>query len=118
MHLLQRVHRTIDLLAEVPGVTQIRMRRHEAHFVNKLPRHLLVNRLPLHPHESFFTLQSTGFAFCPYRVQSEARFVVSLAALGYSVVDHWNVPELSCQIPFAPERSFKGYQGFALCLQV
>jgi putative methyltransferase (TIGR04325 family) len=84
--------------------------------LNKLPTHLLVNRLPLHPAQSFFTLQSTGFAFCPYRVLSEARFVTSLVALGYSVVDRWKVPELNCHIPFAPERSFNGYQGFFLSL--
>lgn len=84
--------------------------------LNKLPPHLLVNRLPLHPTESFFTLQSTGYAFCPYRVLSDSRFVSSVGALGYSVVDRWRVPELNCHIPFAPTYSFDGYQGVFLSL--
>jgi len=86
--------------------------------LNKLPTHLLVNRLPLHPTESFFTLQSTGVAFCPYRVLSEPRFEASVTALGYSVVDRWRVPELSCHIPFAPTRSFDGYQGVMFSLRL
>ena len=84
--------------------------------LNKLPRHLLVNRLPLHPTESFFTLQN-GDVFSPYRVQSESRFVASVAAHGYSIVDRWKVPELNCRIPFAPAHSFNGYHGFFFSLE-
>ena len=85
--------------------------------LNERPRHLLLNRLPLHARESFYTLQSTGFAFCPYRVSSEARFVGSLAALDYTVIDRWQVTELCCRIPFAPEYTVDSYQGFFLSLQ-
>lgn len=80
--------------------------------LSERPAHMIINRLPLHPTRSFFTLQSIGTAYCPYRVLSEKAFVDEVAALGYSLVDRWRVPDLACEIPFEPEHSFAGYQGF------
>lgn len=76
------------------------------------PKYMIVNRMPLHPTESFFTLQAIGSAFCPYRIDAEADFVNAIASLGYRAVDRWQVPELKCVIPFFPHHSVNGYAGF------
>lgn len=76
------------------------------------PRHIILNLTPLHDRLSYFTLQSIGAAFCPYRISAILDFTKSFEALGYKMVDHWNNPDKSCPIPFYPEHSIEGYHGF------
>jgi putative methyltransferase (TIGR04325 family) len=79
------------------------------------PRHIILNLTPLHDRLSYFTLQSIGAAFCPYRITAILDFTKSFEALGYKMVDHWNNPDKSCPIPFYPEHSLEGYHGFYFC---
>lgn len=76
------------------------------------PRHLLVNLMPLHERHSYFTLQSIGTAFCPYRVTASGEFLKSFDAIGYQLVDSWENPDKKCLIPFHPEHSLDRYHGF------
>lgn len=76
------------------------------------PRHLVLNLLPLHDRLSYFTLQSIGTAFCPYRITALAPFLEAYAALGYRLVDRWRNPERHCDIPFHPDHCLDGYHGF------
>lgn len=78
------------------------------------PRHLLINLLPLHPSQECVTLQSIGTAFCPYAVFHREAFVRQLTLLGYTLVDAWDNPDKSCDIPFHPEASVQGYTGLYL----
>jgi len=80
--------------------------------VESLPRNLILNLLPLHERRSYFTLQSIGTAFCPYRISSAPEFVASLEKLGYSMVDRWENAEKSCEIPFQTDLSLDRYHGF------
>lgn len=80
----------------------------------RTPRHLLLNITPLHEHESFFTLQGIGTAYCPYRITARGEFLGSLAALGYELVDQWENPDKRCEIAFDPGHSIEGYCGFHL----
>ena len=73
---------------------------------------LILNLLPLHPTESFFTLQSIGAAFCPYRVIQFGAFVKSLSQLGYVQRDAWENPDKRCTIAFDPAHSIDRYYGF------
>jgi hypothetical protein len=41
-------------------------------------------------------------------------FLESTASLGYKVIDAWEVPGLSCLVPFHPERSVATYSGLYL----
>ena len=75
------------------------------------PRHLILNLTPLHERESYFTLQSVGTAFCPYRIAAQGEFLKSFDALGYALVDSWENPDKKCEIPFHPERSLDRYHG-------
>ncbi|CAG0882008.1 unnamed protein product [Cyprideis torosa] len=75
------------------------------------PGHLLLNLLPLCDGDGFVTLQNIGTAFCPYRVSNKNEFIASVLALGYELVDQWDNPEKSCNIPFYPEQSLDHYTG-------
>lgn len=79
-----------------------------------LPEHIIVNLTPLHPECAYFTLQSIGTAFCPYRIDVLQQFIGGLTALGYRVRDAWINPDKSCEIPFSPSLSLHHYHGFYL----
>jgi putative methyltransferase (TIGR04325 family) len=76
------------------------------------PRHLLINKLPLYDGATFVTLENTIHSYNPYRVGNRAAFVESIASHGYSVVDEWQTPDVSCHIPLHRERSIDAYSGF------
>ena len=81
------------------------------------PRWLLVNLLPLHDELEYWTVQSIGTAFCPYRIQCKSTFFSELERLGYEVLDVWENPEKRCEVAFAPEHSLDRYFGAALKLR-
>ena len=76
------------------------------------PTHVLVNLVPMHPHEGFFTLQNIGIAICPYRVIGLPEFLDSMAQVGYSVVDRWDITDRNLHVPFHPEHDIDRYYGF------
>lgn len=77
-----------------------------------LPRHLILNKMPVYDGESFVTVQSTGRAFHPYRIYNRAELVAEVAALGYRVVDDWSNREAHCEIPFTQGRDIDAYSGY------
>lgn len=80
------------------------------------PRYILVNHLPVHHSETYFTLQNIGTAYCPYRISSNEDALKGMADLGYTMLDSWMNAEKSCFVPFAPEHSLDNYYGFVLGL--
>lgn len=76
------------------------------------PRRIIVNRAALHPSRSFFTLNSIGVSFCPYRVQAEPEFRAGIERLGYRCVDRWEIPR-AFRVPFEPAYDFDAYVGLA-----
>jgi putative methyltransferase (TIGR04325 family) len=79
------------------------------------PRHLIVQRTPLHARHSFVTIQSVitragQVSFCPYSVPARAGFIGGLLALGYELVDSWEKPR-SLDVPFHPECHVETYSG-------
>jgi putative methyltransferase (TIGR04325 family) len=80
----------------------------------KPPPHLILNLTPLHERVSYFTLQSIGAAYCPYRITAIADFLRGYEALGYRVVDSWENPDKKCEIPFHEDHSLERYYGFYL----
>ena len=79
--------------------------------IGTLPRHLIVNKMPIYDGDSFVTVQSTGRAFHPYRIYNRAAFVAEVTALGYRVVDSWCNREQHCEIPFTRGRDIDAYSG-------
>ena len=80
--------------------------------IGTLPRHLIINKLPMYDGETFVTVQSTGRAFHAYRIYNRAAFVADLTALGYRVVDDWSNREQHCEIPFTRGRDIDAYSGY------
>ncbi|MGN6150982.1 MAG: TIGR04325 family methyltransferase [Lysobacteraceae bacterium] len=76
------------------------------------PRWILVNKQPLHDGDTFVTVQSTGRAFHPYRIDNRAQFIAGIVALGYRVVDDWTNREVSCRIPFVRGHDVEMYSGY------
>jgi len=82
--------------------------------VGTLPRHLIINKLPVYDGETFVTVQSTGRAFHPYRIYNRAAFLAEVTALGYRAVDDWVNREQHCEIPFTRGRDIDAYSGYYL----
>ncbi|HYP74543.1 MAG TPA: methyltransferase, TIGR04325 family [Polyangiaceae bacterium] len=80
--------------------------------LSRRPAHLLINKLPVYDGPTFITLENTIHSYNPYRVGNRAAFVASIQALGYSLVDEWQTPDVSCHIPLHRERSIEAYSGF------
>ncbi|WP_157971321.1 TIGR04325 family methyltransferase [Dyella sp. C9] len=80
--------------------------------LSRRPPHLLLNSVPIHVRETYFTVQNTGVSCCPYRVTAEREFIDGLAALGYRLRDRWENTDRRCDIPFYPEHSLDRYFGF------
>jgi putative methyltransferase (TIGR04325 family) len=76
-----------------------------------LPRHILLNKLPLTKGQAYWTLQNFGPAISPYRVFNEAEFLGSLQQAGYALRDRWEVPELACDVPFHPRHCVPQFSG-------
>ena len=78
----------------------------------RLPRHLLINKLPVYELPSAVTLQNMGSAVCPYHLFNRTQLVTDLEKLGYRLIDEWKSPEVSCRIPFHRGHSVDAYSGF------
>jgi putative methyltransferase (TIGR04325 family) len=80
--------------------------------LSTLPSHIIVNQLPVHPHKSYFTLNSIGTAFCPYQIFAEGAFLDELTQAGYECRDRWENPGKRCEIPYPRGYSIDGYAGY------
>jgi putative methyltransferase (TIGR04325 family) len=76
-----------------------------------LPKHILLNKVPLHRERNYWTLQNFGTAVSPYRVYEEGEFLGYFEKAGYVLRDRWAVPELSCEIPFHPREFVAEFTG-------
>jgi putative methyltransferase (TIGR04325 family) len=81
-----------------------------------LPRRIIVNTAAIHPQHEFFTVNSIGTAFCPYRIQTQAGFIGSLSKLGYRIKEGWQNLGKPMTIPFRPDYSIADYSGYCLDL--
>lgn len=85
--------------------------------LQRKPKYLVVNLLPIHSRETYYTVQTIGSAFCPYRIESHFSFTRGLAEIGYELLDHWENLDKGCEIPFVdPMYSLDRYHGFCFRL--
>jgi putative methyltransferase (TIGR04325 family) len=76
-----------------------------------MPRHLILNKVPLTPKDAYWTLQNFGPSISPYRVYNEVDFLGYFEKYGYVLKDRWGVYELDCYIPFHPSRCLPHFAG-------
>jgi putative methyltransferase (TIGR04325 family) len=83
------------------------------------PRHIIVNTTPFvqEGEEAFWTLNSIGTAFCPYKVQCVESFVAEMKRVGYETLDTWENPGRRCRVPFQDRHADFRYLGmhFGAC---
>ena len=72
---------------------------------------MLVNRTPMTDGASFATVQEASAFRVPCRLDNRARFIESVQAQGYRLVDRWEAEEMSLEIPFYPDLTTP-YTGF------
>ncbi len=77
-----------------------------------LPTHLLINKLPATDGSQSFTLNNMGPAISPYKIANRAEFIASIESLGYKMIDRWKNPDMTCYIPFHPDRNVEAFDGF------
>lgn len=75
------------------------------------PKHVIINRTPVTTVKSVVTVQDAGDSLFPCRTIFRAELVAGMEDVGYCLVDHWSVPELSVHIPFYPDYSVPEYTG-------
>jgi len=81
--------------------------------VRRKPQHVLINRIPVtDTSETFYTLQNTGDAIAPMRVEARRSLLGDMKALGYELVDGWKCLENSLVIPFASGHDLRCFDGF------
>lgn len=76
------------------------------------PRHLIINLTPLDVFGGFYTVNSIGTAFCPYKVSGYAEFISALEGRGWELVDSWKNPGKFCTVPFQNKHPVAEYFGF------
>lgn len=109
---------TLDTLAEA----DILLAAGSIHFIEDplgdlaraaaLPRHILLNKVPVYDRPAAVTLQNFGSALCPNHLFNGADLRARFEQWGYRLVDSWQVLELGCQIPLFPEHCIDAYSGF------
>jgi putative methyltransferase (TIGR04325 family) len=80
--------------------------------LDHLPRHILINKLPISDAPDVWSLQNELTTACPYRLFNRGAFMAYFEGHGYHLRDHWIVPELSADIPFHPQNSLAAFEGF------
>jgi putative methyltransferase (TIGR04325 family) len=76
------------------------------------PRHIIVNRSPMHETESsFITVQRTATCAFPCKVWNSSELASAFAAEGYQMIDRWRAMELSLKLPLFPQLSVPFYSG-------
>jgi putative methyltransferase (TIGR04325 family) len=80
----------------------------------QLPKRIVINTAAIHPQLEFFTVNSIGTAFCPYRIQTQAGFIAPLSKLGYKVRESWQNLGKPMTIPYRPDCSITEYSGYCL----
>jgi putative methyltransferase (TIGR04325 family) len=82
--------------------------------LERKPKHLLINRLPLYGGKSFFTLRELPPVILIYRVFNRDEFVESIRSNGYELIDSWSIAEPlcgTCVIPFHWDKMIQAYSG-------
>ncbi len=80
--------------------------------LQKKPRYLLFNKLPVADYENLWTLHNYGPALTPNRVFNVREFMGYFESHGYRLRDRWEVQDLHLAIPFYPEKYLRHFSGF------
>lgn len=86
-------------------------------FVARLPNrpeHILLNKVATREGPTVVTLERIGPARVPYQLRSRAGFEAELDAIGYDIVDQWEIPSLAHVIGTHPDLGASMSRGYLL----
>jgi putative methyltransferase (TIGR04325 family) len=76
------------------------------------PVHILINKLPLHDGSTFVSTQNLGKGnYAPHYVFNRGEFVGVLETAGYGLVDSWEIPERTMELPGISKFEIDSYSG-------
>ncbi len=75
------------------------------------PKHLLLNKLPVHESRGYVTVQDTRSSFHPYTVTACGELERELKRLGYRKEAEWKNPGFDCRIVLQPALDVPAYSG-------
>ena len=79
---------------------------------SRRPKHILLNKLPLYDGEDYVSTQNIGGgAFAPHHVYNRARLIADIEALGYWLIDAWEVSGWELRLLEHPEKTIPRYSG-------
>jgi len=81
------------------------------------PRRIVLNTTAVHPERTLYTLNSIGFAVCPYRIQHHDQLLAELAESGYKRRDAWRNEGKPIEVPFVDGGDKPYYAGCCFDLQ-
>lgn len=81
------------------------------------PKRVIVNTAAVHPDKTLYTLNSIGFAVCPYRIQHHDELLAELAHAGYKRRDAWRNEGKPIEVPFVDGGDKAYYAGCCFDLQ-
>lgn len=80
------------------------------------PKRVIVNTAAVHADRTLYTLNSIGFAVCPYRIQHHDELLAELASAGYKRRDAWRNEGKPIEVPFVDGGDRAYYAGFCFDL--
>ena len=78
------------------------------------PRHIVLNKVAVRDGPTVVTLEKAGPSYLPYQIRNRRGFESELDALGYTVLDSWEIAALSHKIDSHPELGFSTSAGYVL----
>jgi putative methyltransferase (TIGR04325 family) len=72
---------------------------------------VILNTTAFTDEPAFYTLNSIGTAFCPYKIQNVSKFTSEMEATGYTLIEQWENPGRACAVPFQNQRGAFKYLG-------
>ncbi len=80
--------------------------------LDQRPRRIIVNITPIHDETAYFTVNSIGVAYCPYRVQHRDTFIREVQDQGYVLRGAWLNQGKTLDLPFNEGYGLSAYSGF------
>lgn len=75
------------------------------------PRHVIINTTAFTEEDEFYTLNSIGTSYCPYKIQNTGAFIGDMLQAGYAMTHVWENPGRKNSVPFQDERADFRYLG-------
>jgi putative methyltransferase (TIGR04325 family) len=82
--------------------------------LRRRPKVILLNKVAVRDGAEIFTIERIGSARVPYRIRNRSQWESRISAMGYEMLDSWNISEIGHVIPTHPWLGRSKSRGYAL----